>query len=265
MDGVRPYELFICCLLAVCLPLGVSSSARGESRDLHISPEIVNIGAFFDGARVGVSGEIPEGCDAVVEVTGKDSEQDLMRKGRRWELWMNVGEIDIESAPSLYLAMSSDPSLLSANEKEHPWGYQALGRSVSFKGQKLNQEQAQELFRQFVQLKESHGLYGSYPGKVAIERSGVGHLAVSANFRLPVRISPGTYQVCLLMVQGGALLQRQCVPLNVQTVGLPAFLNSLARKNAPLYGFLAIFIAMIAGLSTGFIFKKIFERKEEKC
>jgi hypothetical protein len=71
-----------------------------EAGNLQITPPSIEIGGFFNGVEVTVSDVIPLDSEAALEVIGKVREQDLMRKGRRWELWMNVREIDIMSAPS---------------------------------------------------------------------------------------------------------------------------------------------------------------------
>ena len=92
--------------------LVMSSPLCDAAQRLSVTPPTIKINSFFGGAEVSVSAEIPQGCEAVIEVTGKKLEEDLMRKGRRWDLWMNVGEIDIDGAPCLYLLMSSAPRLL---------------------------------------------------------------------------------------------------------------------------------------------------------
>jgi len=48
----------------------------------------------------------------VIEITGQTAAEHLMRKGRRSGLWMNVGEVEVEGAPSLYLAASTTAPLL---------------------------------------------------------------------------------------------------------------------------------------------------------
>ena len=56
--------------------------------------------------------DLPAGSQAVLTIRGKRIDEEMMRKSRHWDLWMNSGEVDIDNAPLLYIASSSDPALL---------------------------------------------------------------------------------------------------------------------------------------------------------
>ena len=116
-------------LLAAGLP------ARAAEPGLTISPAEVQIGAFFNGQTVTVSGTIPAGTQAVLEVMGASAEEHLMRKGRRGGLWMNVGEIQVQDAPSLYLVMSTAKELLTAAPPDGHLGLSSLGEAPGLQRQ----------------------------------------------------------------------------------------------------------------------------------
>ena len=239
--------------LGILFCLVHSSGPCNAVETLHVAPDAIKIGAFFHGAEVSVSAKVPEGCDAVVEVSGKEVEEDLMRKGRRWDLWMNVGEIDIDGAPSLYLVMSTDARLLDTGDG--PWGFEPLRKRVSFHG-KFMKEEASKLFREFIRLKQSQALYGMFPGALKLSSlNGVGTIA-QGTFRLPVRISPGTYRICLSIVRDGQIAERRYASFDVVMVGLPAFLSFLASAHAVLYGSLSIAVAVGFAFLSGVLFKR---------
>ena len=127
----------------------------------------MQIGAFFNGQTVTVSGTIPAGTQAVLEVMGSSAEEHLMRKGRRGGLWMNVGEIKVQDAPSLYLVMSTAKELLTAAPAEATWGYRALEKRIAFSG-KIEPAERQEFLKQFLELKESEHIYASWPGALKV-------------------------------------------------------------------------------------------------
>ena len=52
-----------------------------------------------------------------------------MRKGRRGPLWMNVGEIKVQDAPSLYLVMSTAKELLTAAPADGHLGLSGPGEA----------------------------------------------------------------------------------------------------------------------------------------
>ena len=193
-------------LLAGALP------AQAAEPALKVSPDNVQIGTFFYGQTVTVAGTIPAGAQAVLEVVGTSADEHLMRKGRRGFLWMNVGEITVHDAPSLYLVMSTAKELLTAAPGEATWGYPALEKRITFTG---NIETAERplFMKQFLELKESEHIYATYPGALKVKAAAGGASPVTGTFFLPTNTKPGTYKVVPLgdhRRQGGE--QRQHRP-----------------------------------------------------
>jgi len=90
-------------LIILCL----AGSVKAEAVTLQVVPPVVEISSFFNGREVTITGTLPAGYQAVAEVIGRVGQEHLMRKGRRGPLWMNVGEVTVSGAPSLYLVLSS--------------------------------------------------------------------------------------------------------------------------------------------------------------
>jgi hypothetical protein len=222
---------------------------------VHIEPESIHIGTFYAPREVEVSARIPEGCDAVIEVLGKDIEEQLLRKGQHWDIWMNVGEIDIEGAPCVYLAMSSNPESLSATAPAPAFGYGVLERRASFLGDVTGLDHL-EIFDEFVKLKESEKLYRLDPGALRLEPAPGGSTAVHGAFTIPSRIPPGTYRVLLSVLEDGRVVESSSTSLGVEIVGLPALLSSLARRHGAFHGLLAVTVAVVFGFLTGVVFTK---------
>jgi hypothetical protein len=240
-------------LVALLLLKIFPGAALAENIQVH--PPVLKIMGFFGGARLQVSGDVPAGAEAVIEVIGPKTEQELMRKGRRWDLWMNVGEIDITGVPRFYLVASSDPGLLSPADEKMPWGYAHYRRHARFQGAfKLGEESL--IFQEFVQLKEGKGLYGKFPGAAHIVALGGGRSQAQAAFAIDTRIAPGSYRVRLTAVKGQQIVQRSEVPWPVELAGSPAFLTYLAMQRPVLYGLLALGLAAMLGLLSGVLFKQ---------
>lgn len=233
--------------------LGGARPTAAASLDLLVVPDLVEIGAFFHGHRVQVSGKIPPGTEAVLEVLGRSASEKLMRKGRRGGLWMNVGELEIKGAPSLYLVMSTKAGLLSA-DTQAPWGYPALKSRIAFSGQ-IPEEGVAEFQKQFLELKESEGLYASLPGALKATPGGEGWQKVQGNFQLPANVKPDTYQVYISVIRDGQVMERQRADLQVVMGGVPALLLTLAYQHGALYGIVAVVIAIVTGFLMGYLFK----------
>jgi hypothetical protein len=234
---------------AVILLLTLPATAA----DLLLSPSRINIGTFFDGAQVSLEAEIPSGAEAVVEVVGTIGHQALRRKGRRGGLWMSVGEIQIDHTPNLYLVMSSSPQIPALTGQASPWGFAALASRSQFSGA-LDSQEKERFFQEFIKLKESEGLFDTLPGVLKIKNSGGGE-RVTGSFLLPAKVTPGSYQVRLSVVQDGTLLEQQTETIQVNMVGFPAMLASLAFEHGALYGLMAVAIAIATGFIMGFLFK----------
>lgn len=237
-------------LLLLTLP----ALAHGASLELQVIPDLVEIGTWFRGHQLMMSGMIPQGAEAVMEVVGKSADEHLMRKGRRGGLWMNVGEIEFHGAPALYMVMSTNPKLLEASAPEVPWGYASVKRGVTLSGMVSDQEKA-EFFQQFLKLKESEGLFATCPDPMKKAKA-VGDLVpVKAEFQLPTNVRPGTYEVCLSVIQDGQVIAKKCGELQVKMVGFPAMFTTLAYEHGLTYGILAVIIAIVTGFAMGYLFK----------
>jgi hypothetical protein len=243
--------VFLC--LPLLLVLGLAGSAQSESATLQLTPDVVEINSFFQGRDVMVTGTLPAGLGAVVEVLGPTTEEHLMRKGRRGPLWMNVGQISVSGVPSLYIVLSSAADLLAGNRLDAPWGFPSLIQHIGLAGDVQRDEQ-DKFKHQFLVLKESQKLYGAWPEGLKLSPAGDGQ-KVTGKFWLPSNIRPDTYKVCLTTVKDGQAVDKVCTDLPVQMVGFPAFLMTMAYQHAALYGLLAIIIAIVVGAIMGYLFK----------
>jgi hypothetical protein len=254
MQGLSYGRILGTLLLGWGLAWGAPAPAAAAAPEVQVSPNVVEIGAFFHGDRVQVTGKIPPGAQAVVEMVGQSAVEHLRRKGRRGGLWMNVGEVEVSGAPSLYLAMSTDPKLLKNPAPDATWGYPALQRAVKFAGSVASEER-QKFVKQFFELQESEEIYATFPG--ALKAGGAeGDLKkVTGTLPLPTKVKPGSYQVCLTVIQDGVVTGKQCTELKVAMVGFPAMLSALAYQHGATYGILAVIIAIVTGFAMGYLFK----------
>lgn len=222
---------------------------------IDVHPDSIRIGAFYDDTDVEISAKLPPDCDAVVEILGKDIEEQLLRKGRHWDIWMNVGEIDIEGAPHVYFAASSDPQSLSRTASDAAFGYHVLRLRTSFIGDVAGLKPA-TIFDEFIKLKESERLYRVDPGGLQIVSEPGVERVVQGGITIPSRIPPGTYKVLLSVLKQGHVVETRSASLEVLLVGLPAMMSNLARRHGTVHGLLAISVALGFGYFIGVIFKK---------
>lgn len=215
---------------------------------------MIHVNTFFSGATVRATALVPWGSDVVMELFGEARQEILMKKGRIGGLWMNVGEVRVHGAPSLYLVMSNTAKLLQG-EGDGSWGYGAIKRVVRFTESSAGQD-TPVLFYHFLKLKERDGLYMKMPGKLEVVSSRDDRWLIQGEFPIPTKVKPGSYKVCLKTIRDGRVVHSQCVPLEVVRVGFPAFLHNLSQRHGTLYGILSILIALSTGYFIGLIFRK---------
>lgn len=242
-------------MAGLILFFALSSSLWAEGKNPDIKPEVVTILSFFSGVQMHITCKLPPNSQAVLSVRGKRIEEELMRKSHRWELWMNGGEVDIDNAPILYIAFSSEPGLLSRSRDEFPWGYDALEKEVRFTGA-LKRSEQNTIFNEFVQLKERYNLYRLYPGGLKITRISPDQREAAAYFHLPSRVRPGIYHVTLWIIRNGSVIDRRDDSFEVRLQGLPALMLSLVMRHGVFYGFIAVVLAMIVGMLAGLAFHR---------
>ncbi|RJR35167.1 MAG: hypothetical protein C4567_14940 [Deltaproteobacteria bacterium] len=232
----------------------VPAVAMAQSAKIRLFPDRVDIGAFFQGIEVNIQGEMPPGCEAVVEIQGAPAPEVLLRKGRRGGLWMTVGEIQVENAPNLYLVLSSTSDIPQLQGQETPWGFPALRSRLKFQG--VPKDQEMDLFsKEFLELKKSEELYRSLPGALKVGNSPEGQISLTGACPLPAKIPPGNYQVKLSVLKDGRVLEQKKEKLEVKMVGFPALLASMAYNQGAFYGVVAVLIAIATGFIMGFLFK----------
>ncbi|MGW8267015.1 MAG: TIGR02186 family protein [Longimicrobiales bacterium] len=233
-------------------------SAEGPATlELTLEPSEVRAGMFFDGATVQVTALVPEGLGITVSCRGPEEPVVLNRKGKALGLiWMNVGEVEIDGAPELYLLHASGElgDLATASSLEGLGvGYAALERRAEIKGAGGNGEEA-DLFGEFVSLKESDGLYVLSEGSVEVGPGPGGRVRVTTEIHLPAKTPPGEYEILVhgFAGQNGSLLGT--APFRVVQVGMAASIRTLATEHGLQYGILAVVVAIAVGLLTGVLF-----------
>lgn len=237
--------------------LAVNGATAQEPLQATISPQNLGIGAFYDGGRVVIKGELPADADAVVRVQGEQQDIHLKQKGKALGLlWMNLGTVTIEHAPTVYLlyAPANFPQSLGANPEAAPaW---KLSLSALRERIKILPEDADKnvLFKEFVKLKKTEGLYQVRDDAIRYLNTSGHSKAFEVRVTIPARMLPGQYTVEVYAVKDGKIIAQTQQDLKVQMVGFPAFLSVLAFQHGGMYGLLAIFVALFAGLLTGFLF-----------
>jgi hypothetical protein len=254
--GFRNLKIGLMC--AGFLVMSLWGEVQATPWEFTVQPDVVRIGAWYDGAKIRVRALIPQDCQAVLELSGEPTQTKLMRKEKVWGMWKNGKEILEQGAPGLYLAMSTDSKLLSCSNQKSPWGYEAISDRISFTGA-VGKTTQRQLFDEFLHLKENRGRYEIFPGHATLKVLPQRGQQVEGVFNLSPRILCGNYHVTLSVVKDGRVLSKEIQPLKVVLTGFPAVISNLTHNHALAYGILAAAIAVLSGFLVGLIFR-LFEK-----
>ena len=234
-----------------------------ESSNISIAPDTIHINAFYKGADVAVSADLPIDCDgAAVKIQGKDEEITLKRKGKVYIFWLNVDDVTVSNAPGIYILNSTaEPESISAIEAQRSCllGYDALKEHIDFKGK--NALTGSE-FSEFIKLKEHNSSYQQNTTAQLRPSPDKERHSFNAILHIPPAMPSGNHQILLYYFRDRALMGRSSTTLRVEKVGLPNYLYSLAFDHPAFYGVFACIIAMAAGITMGLILGSRKRRKK---
>jgi uncharacterized protein (TIGR02186 family) len=220
-------------------------------------PNLIAIGAFFNGTQLTVSGKIGIENDVAVLVSGKQEALTLKKKGKALGLlWMNLGDVHFKKVPNLYILYSSKPNMESSETNPSTWEKLGIGFKYLKKEMEIEAPQAERdaLANEFLKLKQRHGIYASHPGEIKFGQKNETEKSFTADVWIPPQIRVGEYEIKVMEIHDGRIVDTSKHQLKVKEEGIPLMLSSLAFNQSLLYGFFAVLIAVAAGLAMDFFF-----------
>ncbi|HUB32888.1 MAG TPA: TIGR02186 family protein [Bryobacteraceae bacterium] len=230
----------------------------------RVTPGVIQAGAFYDGAEVKVEGVAAPRSKVIVTVSGSDREERFNRQARFGPIWLNAGKVRISGAPSLFLRFSAGaPASLLTGEcaRSHYLDERSLTARIRLDPPFADRRTDARLRADCVALKKSQEVYRFDDGGVVMGEPRPDGVPYHAIFRWPKRAPPATYEVRVYEVVDGTITRETSVPLAVVRAGFPAWLARMAENNAPLYGIIAVLIAVLAGFTIDFITRHVFHSR----
>jgi len=246
----------LCCagilVLFGMVSAGFPSAAAQDA--LNVTPEVLDINAFFAGSELTVTGTLRPSEDVIIEIAGKDTENSFDLKGHNGPFWMTKGTVYLKNIPELYLLLLPDGRDWEEKAQGLGIGLKHLKERASISG---SVEVPPDLFTMFAELKDTEGLYKVVPGAIQYSRETDGTKQFSAVYRLPALIGTGTYHVIATTVsENAAAVTQMKSHFLVQKIGFVQLIDEMATNDRIIYGVTAVVTALMAGLAMGFIFRQ---------
>jgi hypothetical protein len=245
------FTIVLCC---VSLILGAAGLAwSDEPAELAVIPNVLNVDTFFSGGQVTISGEIPSADDVLIEILGPEAEEVFDVKGRVGPFWMTREKVQLENAPQLYMLLLPQGQDWQKKAALLGLGVEQLKNQVAISRSELPPD---NIFRMFVSLKSSEGLYSEAPGAIVYTPAANGRRAFSATYMFPSSTTAGRYTVKATTIDNGVRGPQKSKEVTVQEIGFVKTVKGLASNRPLTYGVSAVLIALVAGSLMGVIFKR---------
>ncbi len=224
------------------------SSAQGATVVADLSDHRIEVTTGFTGARVLLFGARDGDGDVVVVLRGPPKPVVVRRKQRRLGLWLNRDEVVFEDAPGYYavaanrpLAGIAPPTLFA----EHGIGLENLVLARETEGDSG--------FRAaLLRLMKGGGRYRETPDGVSF----VDNRLFRSTFVLPADVPTGLYRADVLLIVDGVVADKRTTALNIGKTGFGAAMFDFAHAYPIAYGLVAAVVALMAGWTTGMVFRK---------
>lgn len=219
----------------------------------EVTPQDIPIKLFYHGANLNIDGKCGPNDDLIVRVGNEAEDAHMKFKGKAAGIfWMKIGDMSFEHVPAAYLLATSknlDSLLGKAEQIREGIGFESIkaGAAIESSAEGMDKDR---WINEFIKFKKEEKLYRIEEGTIT-KQAGEYHLEMN----WPYQAAPGTYNIEVLAVRDGKIVDRAESSLTVARKGIVAQLTALAFDQAAVYGIIAIVIAMVAGFAVGALFK----------
>ncbi|MGA2961123.1 MAG: TIGR02186 family protein [Candidatus Korobacteraceae bacterium] len=241
--------------LAAVLATIVCPSASAEVSQpvtLKLTPETIEMGAFYNGSRLQMEGTAPSGSKIMVVLRGVSTDEVFNKKERVGPIWINVDKVHVTGPPSLFLRFSSE-DVHTFLDRETIDAYALDELSIRNRmhirtEHGLRDPEALKLIGDhYLDLKKEEGRYRRIADRVHVVEIGNGEARYTLDIGWPKLATPGSYQVEVYACRNDRVIGQSGATLKLVEVGFPAFMANAAREHPYEYGILAVILAVIAG------------------
>lgn len=246
-------------LAAVMLGLSLLGVQPAQAITCEVSPKEIPITMLYHGAKLTISGQSAASDDLVLKISTDPHDTAMKRYGKvGGVIWMKNSTLEFKGVPAVYLLNTTadlNRILDDASRAEYQLGYDALGKAVTIEDKKGDAVEHDKWFDHFIRFKQKEAVYNIQQGTITRQHGEKGN-TFEIVVDWPYQAAPGTYNVELLAVNNGKVVDKASTSFEVKREGMVASLSKMAIDQALLYGIMAVIVALAAGLAVGAIFKK---------
>jgi len=193
------------------------------------------------------------GGDIVVVVRGPSQDVTVRRKERLAGVWVNGRSLTFSNVPAFYAIAATRPldDIAPAPLRgRHQIGVEHL--QIGAPGRATDDE-ITEFRDALIDVKRRLDLYPAQIGEILT----LGGRLFRTPVTFPANVPTGAYMVEIFQVRDGVVIGAQTTPLIVSKTGTEAEIFDFAHDYPPLYGIVAIVIALAAGWLASALFRRL--------
>ena len=244
-------------IAAFCGLLALSAPAA-QAITCEVTPHEIPITLSYHGAKLTITGQTAPDDDLILKISSEPHDTAMKHYGKVGGLvWMKTGSLEFKGVPGVYLVNTTNNINLILSEAErdqYQLGYDAMAKATKIEDGK-GQPADRKWFDEFTRFKEKEMIYKIDQGTIT-RRHGTQGNTFEIVVNWPYQAPPGIYNINLLAVNNGKVVDKAVTTFEVKRVGIIAALSKMAVDQAALYGIMSVLIALAAGSAVGAIFKK---------
>lgn len=266
-------------IAALCAGLlFVTGTSLGERLTVNMTAHQISITSNFTGATITLFGAIQKIAepvpvphpltlvpirsdearvdDVIVVIKGPPEDVTVRRKERIAGIWINNDSVTFQDVPGFYFVASTraiadivDDTLRSQNEI----GAEYLSLLTDAATQAAASEAEIDIFRTaLLRRKTVAGLYGINEEGVELQDN----ILFNMRLKVPANVPVGEYVAQILLLRDGVVVGSQPLRPVVAKSGIERWIYNLAHSIPLIYGLVAVALAMAAGWTAAWIFRK---------
>lgn len=243
--------------LAVLLALAAAAPASAAQFIVDVSERTVAITAGFTGADLVVFGTTAEAhgtapgkLGVIVVIRGPGQPTVVRRKERNLGIWANRERVAFPEAPAfVWIAASGN---LTDRPMAEVLGDYDIGSDFLTPTAANGAERIPEFQAALVRRKQAAGLYSEEFGRVEF----LGEHLFRTRISFPANVPVGSYRIEVFEIRDHRVVNATASALHVRKAGLEAAVFRFAHDFPILHGFVAIFLALVAGWFAGAVARR---------
>ena len=221
-----------------------------------LSNKSISINTNFVGSDILIFGSIKRSkydeliqSDIIIEIIGPRLPITVLKKKRKFGIWINSDPIIIDNSPTFYALISTrDPDVIlnDAEIKNSAIGREKIAPTITAS---FDYDEAVDAA---IRIRSKDRKYKLQEKPLSLKNDTL----FSSTITLPSNLIEGDYETIIYLIQNKKIISSSRDIIQVRKIGLEKWLYTTAHDRPLLYGIFCIILAIISGWGASEIFRR---------